>query len=150
MKKINFPSLHINTTTIAVHIILLITLVMMKTVTANVLDEEVQNKFLISKSDHFHVRTKRNENLHPSEYLNEYYANYYNEYYNNYYNNNNRFTNFYNNAAPSRISTISSVGSFDDNSNLVLAHGTKYTYKPIFKYRSTATHKKRHKLFVPV
>lgn len=87
------------------------------------------------------MRTKRNENFLPSEYLNAYYANYYNEYYDNYYN---RLASGYNNAALSRKSMIGSVGSFDDN----LAHGTKYNYTPIFKYKST--HRKRHKLFVPV
>lgn len=149
MERRILPFFHINITTAAhIHILILISLVLVGTVTANAVEEKLQHKFLISKSEPliFRMRRKRNENFLPSEYLNDYYANYYNEYYSNYYYN--RVSDVYNNA-PSRKSAIGSVGSFNDNNvNVLSAHGTKYTYTPIFKYKST--HQKRHKLFVPV
>lgn len=144
MKGSNLNSLQINITT-AAHIVLLITLVIMETVAANAIEEKLQHKSLISKSERFHVRTKRNSIRNA--YLNEYYANYYNGYYSNYYN---RGSNVYNSAASTRKSTIGFVGNFNNhNVNVVSAYDTKYTYTPIFKYRSTQQ-RKRHKLFVPV
>ncbi len=134
--------LQINVTT-AAYVLLFISLVKLETTVSakpSAIEEKLQHKSSISKSEDFHVRTKRNEN----EYLNEYYANYYNEYYNNYYD---RVTNVHNNAASTRKSKIGFIESFNNNLN-VPQGGTKYSYTPILKYRST--HRKRKKLFVPV
>lgn len=144
MKRNNSSSYQINITT-AAHILLIFTiLVLVQTITTAAIEKELQHKLLISKTEQFISRRKRNVNFSRNEYLNDYYANYYNDYYNNYYN---RVTNVHNNAAPNRKS-VGSFGNFDENLNVVSAHGTKYTYKPIIRYKST--HQKRKKLFVPV
>lgn len=137
----------------ALYILLILSLVSVETVCA--VEEKWPHKSSISKSEHFHARPKRNANWVQNEYMSEYYANYYNDYYSNYYN---HIKNMYNNnaaddtAPPTRKTSIGFVGSSNDNlshQDASTAHDTsKYTYTPIFKYKST--HRKRHKLFVPV
>lgn len=142
MERNNLPSLQINIATV-IHMLLLISLVPVKSIVVAA-DEKLQHKSLISKSEQFDVRPKRSENAFQREYLTEYYARYYNDYYSEYYS---RFA--YNNVPEPVRKSIGSVGSFNDNLKLALiAHGTEYMYTPLFKYRST--HRKRHKLFVPV
>lgn len=143
MERNNLPSLQINLATV-IHILLLKSIVQVDCSSVTAVDEKLQHKSVISKSDHFHARMKRSENAFQREYLNEYYANYYNEYYSNYYD---RVT--YNNAAPPPFrKSIGFVGN-SNPLNFAAAYGTTYSYTPVFKYKST-THRKSHKLFVPV